>query len=101
MQAALRQARPHAGGSDVGGRGLGARVGGDVAHGSVAADVAAASSVDLDLWRDDMGVPERAFDELVVRQPSFVEGVGKLFTDDRLPAWRDWLAWQVIRSRDG
>lgn len=62
------------------------------------ADVAAAASVDVDLWRDAMGVPARAFDELVVRQPSFVEGVGKLLTDDRLPAWRDWLAWQVIRS---
>ncbi|MFE5670254.1 M13 family metallopeptidase [Agromyces sp. NPDC056523] len=62
------------------------------------ADVAAAASVDLDLWRNAMGVPARAFDELVVRQPSFVEGVGRLLTDDRLPAWRDWLAWQVIRS---
>ncbi|GGI45249.1 putative endopeptidase [Agromyces flavus] len=62
------------------------------------ADVAAAASVDLDVWRDAMGVPARAFDELVVRQPSFVEGVGRLLTDDRLPAWRDWLAWQVVRS---
>jgi putative endopeptidase len=62
------------------------------------ADVADAASVDLDLWRDAMGVPVHAFDELVVRQPSFVEGVGKLLTQDRLPAWRDWLAWQVIRS---
>lgn len=54
--------------------------------------------VDLDLWRDAMGVPAHAFDELVVRQPSFLEGLGKLLTDHRLPAWRDWLAWQVIRS---
>lgn len=61
-------------------------------------DVAAAASVDLDVWRDAMGVPAGAFDELVVRQPSFVEGVGRLLTDDRLPAWRDWLAWQVVRS---
>ncbi|HEU4757558.1 MAG TPA: M13-type metalloendopeptidase [Agromyces sp.] len=62
------------------------------------ADVAAAASVDLDVWRDAMGVPAGAFEELVVRQPDFVEGVGRLLTDDRLPAWRDWLAWQVIRS---
>lgn len=54
--------------------------------------------VDLDLWRDAMGVPAHAFDELVVRQPSFLEGLGELLTDHRLPAWRDWLAWQVIRS---
>ena len=62
------------------------------------ADVTAAASVDLDVWRDAMGVPTGAFAELVVRQPSFIEGVGALLTDDRLPAWRDWLAWQVIRS---
>ncbi|GAA1800857.1 M13 family metallopeptidase [Agromyces neolithicus] len=61
-------------------------------------DVVAASSVDLNLWRDAMGVPAGAFDELVVRQPSFVTGLGALLTEDRLAAWKDWLAWQVIRS---
>ena len=68
----------------------------------VAASVAGTGDLvrraDLDLWRDAMGVPAHAFDELVVRQPSFLEGLGKLLTDHRLPAWRDWLAWQVIRS---
>ena len=62
------------------------------------ADAAAASSVDLQVWRDAMGVPEGAFDELVLREPSFVEGLGALLTEERLPAWKDWLAWQVIRS---
>ncbi len=70
------------------------------------ADAAAAASgspeagrrVDLQLWRDAMGVPEGAFDELVLREPSFVEGLGALLTEERLPAWKDWLAWQVIRS---
>jgi putative endopeptidase len=57
-----------------------------------------AGGPDLATWRDAMGVPAGAFDELVVRQPSFVAGVGALLTADRLPAWRDWLAWQVIRS---
>ncbi|GAA4369055.1 M13 family metallopeptidase [Agromyces bauzanensis] len=61
-------------------------------------DAAAAASVDLLVWRDSMGVPEGAFDELVLREPSFVEGLGALLTEERLPAWRDWLAWQVIRS---
>jgi len=62
------------------------------------ADAAAAASVDLQVWRDAMGVPEGAFDELVLREPSFVEGLGALLTEERLPAWKDWLAWQVIRS---
>lgn len=61
-------------------------------------DAAAAASVDLQVWRDAMGVPEGAFDELVLREPSFVEALGGLLTEERLPAWRDWLAWQVIRS---
>ncbi|BDZ64729.1 M13 family metallopeptidase [Agromyces mangrovi Wang et al. 2018] len=52
----------------------------------------------LELWRDGMGVPDGAFDELVLREPSFTEGLAALLTDDRLPAWRDWLAWQVIRA---
>ncbi|RXZ73304.1 M13 family metallopeptidase [Agromyces albus] len=70
------------------------------------ADAAAAASgspeagggIDLATWRDAMGVPAGAFDELVLRQPSFVEGLSALLTEDRLSAWRDWLAWQVIRS---
>ena len=69
-------------------------------------DAAAAASgspspgrvVDLAVWRDAMGVPAGAFDELVLREPSFVEGLGDLLTEERLPAWKDWLAWQVIRS---
>ncbi|HZW41074.1 MAG TPA: M13-type metalloendopeptidase [Agromyces sp.] len=61
-------------------------------------DASSAASVDLNIWRDAMGVPAGAFDELVLRQPSYVEGLGALLTEDRLPAWKDWLAWQVIRS---
>ncbi|MEO7005391.1 MAG: M13-type metalloendopeptidase [Terrimesophilobacter sp.] len=49
-------------------------------------------------WRIALDVPTGSLDELVVRQPSFVEGVAALLTDDRLDEWRDWLAWQVIRS---
>lgn len=56
---------------------------------------------DLDAWRDAMGVPASAFAELVVRQPSFVSGVGALLTEARLDAWRDWLAWRVIRANAG
>ena len=56
---------------------------------------------DLDAWRAAIGIPERAFAEVVVRQPSFVSGVGALLTEDRLDAWRDWLNWQVIRASAG
>lgn len=56
---------------------------------------------DLDAWRAAIGIPEHAFAEVVVRQPSFVSGVGALLTEDRLDAWRDWLNWQVIRASAG
>ncbi len=62
------------------------------------ASTGSANPTALAIWRDAMGVPDGAFDELVLREPSFVEGLGALLTEDRLPAWRDWLAWQVIRS---
>jgi putative endopeptidase len=61
-------------------------------------DAAAAASFDLNIWRDSMNPPARAFNELVLREPSFVAGLGGLLTEERLPAWKDWLAWQVIRS---
>ena len=55
-------------------------------------------SVDLNLWLDAMGVPERSFDEVVVRQPSFLEGLSTALVAANLDKWRDWLSWQVIRS---
>ena len=59
---------------------------------------ALAGGVDLNAWLDAVDVPDGALAEVVVREPSFVEGVASLLTDDRLDAWTDWLAWQVIRS---
>ncbi len=54
--------------------------------------------VDMDVWLTALGVPEHSFDEVVVRQPSFLAGLESVLRADNLPAWRDWLVWQVIRS---
>jgi len=54
--------------------------------------------VDLDDWLRGLGAPDGALSELVLRQPSFTTGLASLLTEDRLPAWRDWLAWQVLHS---
>ncbi|AWB88180.1 M13 family metallopeptidase [Salinibacterium hongtaonis] len=62
------------------------------------ADVPATGGLDLNAWRDAMQPPASSFDEIVVREPSFMEGLGELLTDDRLDAWKDWLRWQVIRA---
>src|SRR5690606_12406150 len=53
---------------------------------------------DLNGWLKALDPPAGAFAEMVVRQPSFVDGVKELFVADRLEAWKDWLRWQVIRS---
>ncbi|MDQ1572635.1 MAG: putative endopeptidase [Actinomycetota bacterium] len=60
-----------------------------------------AGAVDLNIWLKAIGVPDGAMDELVVRQPSFVESLSALLTADRLESWKDWLGWQVIRSNAG
>ncbi len=57
-----------------------------------------AAGIDLNTWLDGVDAPSGALAEVVVREPSFVEGVAALLTPDRLEAWTDWLAWQVIRS---
>ena len=55
-------------------------------------------TVDLTLWLNAMGVPEHSFDEVVVRQPSYIEGLSTILVADNLDKWKDWLSWQVIRS---
>ncbi len=57
-----------------------------------------AAPVDLDIWLAGIDGPDGAFAEVVVREPSFIQGLGALLTDERLESWRDWLAFQVIRS---
>ncbi len=35
---------------------------------------------------------------MVVRQPSYVESLRALLAEQPLDAWRDWLAWSVVRN---
>jgi putative endopeptidase len=57
-----------------------------------------AGDVDLDGWLAAIDVPANALNELVVRQPTFVAALESVLQEDRLESWKDWLAWQVIRS---
>jgi putative endopeptidase len=59
---------------------------------------ALAQGPDLSGWLAAMDPPAGAFDEVVLRQPSFSSGLISLLTEEHLPAWRDWLTWQVIHS---
>jgi putative endopeptidase len=60
-----------------------------------------AEGPDLRGWLAALDPPAGAFDEIVLRQPSFSAGLASLLTDEHVPAWRDWLCWQVIHSAAG
>jgi len=56
---------------------------------------------DLRGWLTALDPPAGAFDEIVLRQPSFSTGLATLLTDEHVSAWRDWLCWRVIHSAAG
>ena len=49
-------------------------------------------------WLEALDVPAGSFAEVVVREPSFIEGLAGLLSAEHLEAWKDWLRWQIIRS---
>ena len=57
-----------------------------------------APAVDLSLWRSAAEVPQEALAEVVVRQPSFVEGIGAVWSATPLETLKDWFAWNLIRA---
>ncbi|MFV0374914.1 M13 family metallopeptidase [Microbacterium sp.] len=62
-------------------------------------EVQALVGVDLQPWLDGVA-PGRAdgFARVNVNQPSYLEGLGGLLTDDRLDDWKAWLRLHVIRA---
>ena len=48
-------------------------------------------------WWGETGLEGRAR-HTVLNQPDFVEGVAGLLVEERLDAWRDWLAYHVVAS---
>jgi putative endopeptidase len=64
-------------------------------------DAVLSEGPDLRGWLAALDPPAGAFDEVVIRQPSFTAGLASLLTDEHVPEWRDWLCWQVIRSAAG
>ena len=57
------------------------------------------AGADLQPWLEGLAPGyEGAFDEVVVYQPSFIEGLGGLLREDRLEDWKAWLRFQVIHA---
>ncbi|MCU1509244.1 MAG: peptidase [Glaciihabitans sp.] len=67
-------------------------------HALVIAASDATDGPDLNRWLDSLDAPDGVFDELVLRQPSFLDGVAAALNAGNLEKWTDWLRWQVIRS---
>jgi putative endopeptidase len=53
---------------------------------------------DLSGWLQHLDPPKGSFDNVVVRQPSFLAGLATLLTAERVEDWKDWMRWQIIRS---
>ena len=53
---------------------------------------------DLDVWTQRAGIAAPVMAEVVVAQPSYLEGLASLLVEERLPQWRDWLRWHVLHA---
>ena len=57
------------------------------------------AGVDLTPWRDEVAQANPdAFAEAVLYQPSFLQGIGTLLTEERLDDWRAWVRWRLVHA---
>ncbi|UYO97370.1 peptidase M13 [Microbacterium sp. M28] len=62
-------------------------------------EIQALAGADLTPWRDAVAPTNSgAFDEAVVSQPSFFEGLGALLVAERLDDWKAWLRAQIVHA---
>ncbi|WP_456696647.1 M13 family metallopeptidase [Aeromicrobium sp. P5_D10] len=59
---------------------------------------ALAPAFDWTSWSEGAQVAPQVLAEVVISQPSFVEGLETLLVPAELEAWKDWLRWQVVHS---
>jgi putative endopeptidase len=55
-------------------------------------------SFDWRVWADAAGIEHAVLAEAVVSQPSYLEGIESLLVAPQLPAWQDWLRWQLVHA---
>ncbi|GAA2977828.1 putative endopeptidase [Microbacterium terrae] len=62
-------------------------------------DFQALVGVDLAPWRDALAPGHAdAFAEVNVYQPSFLEGLGSLLTEERVEDWKAWLRFAIVHA---
>ncbi|MDR0432218.1 MAG: peptidase M13 [Bifidobacteriaceae bacterium] len=52
-------------------------------------------------WIEGMGAPNGALERVIVRQPSFVEAMGKKWAGSSLADLKRWAAWRVVQAHAG
>ena len=53
---------------------------------------------DWEVWLSKSGTPRKVLNELILRQPSFLEGISELLGEFDAPAWSAWLTWHLLSS---
>jgi len=56
------------------------------------------ASFPLEEWRDAAGITAPVFDEVVVRQPDFVESMDAVWSELGVDELRDWMLWNAIST---
>ncbi|TCM46776.1 M13 family metallopeptidase [Kribbella sp. VKM Ac-2568] len=54
--------------------------------------------LDWSVWLTNAGVPESAFEQLVVRQPDYLTTAAEVLREVELEHWKEWLSWRVVRN---
>jgi putative endopeptidase len=53
---------------------------------------------DWSIWLAAVEIPEHAFAEVVVRQPTYFTALGRALVEVPLEDWKTWLSWRVVHS---
>ncbi|MFG6403052.1 M13 family metallopeptidase [Microbacterium sp. P04] len=62
-------------------------------------DTVALAGVDLAPWLESVAPEHRdAFTEVVLYQPSFIESLSSVLTEERLEDWKAWLRFKVVHA---
>ncbi len=54
------------------------------------------AGMDWSIYLSASQIPDRVIETVIVRQPDFLAGIGKLMADFDAPGWSSWLTWQII-----
>lgn len=55
-----------------------------------------ATTFNWPIWMKASNTPTHVLEQVVVRQPSFFEGLSKLIQNFEVDKWRSWLTWHII-----